>query len=84
VKRTSCGGKNRHGHSPSLVDRSNDPATTLAAEFGKSHGKRVEELMFRDVVTATEDTLLPETATSWNVTESIEFRSYGEASWSAL
>jgi CBS-domain-containing membrane protein len=39
------------------------PATTLAAEFAKSHGKRVEELMSRDVITATEDTLLTEIAT---------------------
>jgi CBS domain-containing protein len=38
------------------------PATTLATEFTKSHGKRVEELMSPDVVTATEDTPLTEIA----------------------
>jgi CBS domain-containing protein len=39
------------------------PATTLATEFTKSHGKRVEELMSPDVITATEDTPLSEIAT---------------------
>jgi CBS domain-containing protein len=39
------------------------PATTLATEFTKSHGKRVEELMSPDVITATENTPLTEIAT---------------------
>jgi CBS domain-containing protein len=39
------------------------PAATLATEFTKSHGKRVEELMSRDVITATEDAPLTEIAT---------------------
>jgi CBS domain-containing protein len=39
------------------------PATSLAAEFTKSHGKRVEELMSQDVITVTEDTSLAEIAT---------------------
>ncbi len=34
------------------------PATTLAAEFAKSHGRRVNEVMSREVITATEDTPL--------------------------
>jgi CBS domain-containing protein len=38
------------------------PATTLAAEFAKSHGKQVKELMSEDVVTAREDTPLAEIA----------------------
>jgi CBS domain-containing protein len=31
------------------------PAATRAAEFAKSHGKRVDEVMSREVITATED-----------------------------
>jgi CBS domain-containing protein len=38
------------------------PATTLAAEFAKSHGKQVKELMSEDVITAKEDTRLAEIA----------------------
>ena len=38
------------------------PAVTLAAEFAKSHGKRVEEVMSEDVITATEETPLAEIA----------------------
>ncbi|CAN7705835.1 CBS domain-containing protein [Phyllobacterium sp. LjRoot231] len=38
------------------------PATTLAAEFAKSHGKRVDELMSKEVITATEDTPLAQIA----------------------
>jgi CBS-domain-containing membrane protein len=38
------------------------PAVTLAEEFARSHGKRVEELMSNHVVTATEDTSLNEIA----------------------
>jgi CBS domain-containing protein len=38
------------------------PATTLAAEFAKSHGKQVKELMSEDVITAKEDTPLAEIA----------------------
>jgi CBS domain-containing protein len=34
------------------------PAATRAAEFAKSHGKCVYEVMSRDVITATEDTSL--------------------------
>jgi CBS domain-containing protein len=34
------------------------PAATLAAEFAKSHGKRVNEVMSQEVITATEDTPL--------------------------
>jgi CBS domain-containing protein len=38
------------------------PATTLAAEFAKSHGRRVEELMSQHLIAATEDTPLAEIA----------------------
>jgi CBS domain-containing protein len=38
------------------------PATTLAAEFAKSHGKQVKDLMSEDVITAKEDTPLAEIA----------------------
>jgi CBS domain-containing protein len=38
------------------------PAATRAAEFTKSHGKRVDEVMSRDVITATEDTPLHQIA----------------------
>jgi CBS domain-containing protein len=38
------------------------PATARAAEFTKSHGKYVYEVMSRDVVTATEDTPLHQIA----------------------
>jgi CBS domain-containing protein len=38
------------------------PAATLAAEFAKSHGKQVRELMSEDVITAKEDTPLAEIA----------------------
>jgi len=38
------------------------PATTLANEFAKSHGKRVAELMSRHIVSASEDTPLAEIA----------------------
>ncbi len=34
------------------------PAATLAAEFAKSHGRRVSDVMSREVITATEDTPL--------------------------
>lgn len=37
-------------------------AVTLAEEFARSHGKRVEELMSNHVVTATEDASLNEIA----------------------
>ncbi len=39
------------------------PASTLAGEFAKSHGRRVEEIMSTDVVSASEDTPLGEIAT---------------------
>src|SRR5271163_1969834 len=39
------------------------PASTLAEEFAKSHGRRVEEVMSTDVVSASEDTPLGEIAT---------------------
>jgi CBS domain-containing protein len=39
------------------------PASTLAAEFTKSHGRRVEEVMSTDVISAAEDTPLSEIAT---------------------
>jgi len=39
------------------------PASTLAGEFAKSHGRRVEEVMSTDVVSASEDTALGEIAT---------------------
>ena len=38
------------------------PASTLAEEFAKSHGRRVEEIMSTDAVTASEDTSLGEIA----------------------
>ena len=38
------------------------PAATLATEFAKAHGKKVEEVMSEDVITATEDTPLAEIA----------------------
>jgi len=38
------------------------PAATLAAEFTKSHGKRVAEVMSENVITAAEDTPLAEIA----------------------
>ena len=39
------------------------PASTLAEEFAKSHGRRVDEVMSTDVVSASEDTPLGEIAT---------------------
>ena len=39
------------------------PGAALAAEFAKSHGKRVEEVMSENVITATEDTSLADIAT---------------------
>lgn len=39
------------------------PATTLAEEFAKSHGRRVEEVMSTEVIYASEDTPLGEIAT---------------------
>ena len=39
------------------------PASTLANEFAKSHGRRVSELMSTDVVSASEDTPLGQIAT---------------------
>jgi len=38
------------------------PAPTLAAEFARSHSKRVSDLMSASVITATEDTSLSELA----------------------
>ena len=38
------------------------PAATLATEFAKSHGKRVDEVMSDDVITATEEAPLSEIA----------------------
>jgi CBS domain-containing protein len=38
------------------------PASTLAAEFTKSHGRQVKELMSEEVITAREDTPLAEIA----------------------
>jgi CBS domain-containing protein len=38
------------------------PATTLAAKFAKSHGKRVADLMSKDVISVTENTSLNEVA----------------------
>lgn len=40
------------------------PASKLAAEFAKSHGKRVAEVMSEHVVTAAEDTSLADIATA--------------------
>jgi CBS domain-containing protein len=39
------------------------PASTLAGEFAKSHGRRVKEMMSTDVISASEDTSLAEIAT---------------------
>jgi CBS domain-containing protein len=39
------------------------PASTLAGEFAKSHGRRVNEIMSTDVISAAEDTPLGEIAT---------------------
>jgi CBS domain-containing protein len=39
------------------------PASTLAGDFAKSHGRRVEEVMSTDVLSASEDTPLGEIAT---------------------
>jgi CBS-domain-containing membrane protein len=39
------------------------PASTLAGEFAKSHGRRVEEVMSSNVVSASENTPLGEIAT---------------------
>ncbi len=39
------------------------PASTLAGEFAKSHGRRVEEIMSSNIVSASEDTPLGEIAT---------------------
>jgi len=39
------------------------PATTLAEEFAKSHGKRVEEVMSTQIVSASAETPLSEIAT---------------------
>jgi len=39
------------------------PASTLAAEFARSHGRRVAEVMSTDLVSASEDTPLGEIAT---------------------
>lgn len=39
------------------------PASTLAEEFAKSHGRRVEEVMSTEVISASEDTPLGEIAT---------------------
>jgi CBS domain-containing protein len=39
------------------------PASTLANEFAKSHGRRVRELMSSKIVSASEDTPLEEVAT---------------------
>jgi CBS domain-containing protein len=38
------------------------PASSLAEEFAKAHGKKVSEVMSTDVVTASEDTPVPEIA----------------------
>ena len=38
------------------------PGAALAAEFAKSHGKRVEEVMSENVITASEDTSLADIA----------------------
>ena len=38
------------------------PGATLAAEFARSHGKRVEEVMSEHLITATEDTSLADIA----------------------
>jgi CBS domain-containing protein len=39
------------------------PASTLAKEFAKSHGRRVDEVMSNHVISASEDTPLAEIAT---------------------
>jgi len=39
------------------------PASTLAGEFAKSHGRRAEEIMSSNIVSASEDTPLGEIAT---------------------
>jgi CBS domain-containing protein len=48
-------------HRPRLLE-SLTGATTLAADFAKSHGKKVGEIMTTGVVTATEDASLAEIA----------------------
>ena len=39
------------------------PASSLAGEFAKSHGRRVEEVMSTNIIAASEDTPLGEIAT---------------------
>jgi hypothetical protein len=39
------------------------PASTLAEEFAKSHGRRVDEVMSNHIISASEDTPLAEIAT---------------------
>ena len=56
------------------------PASTLAEEFAKSHGRRVDEVMSTDVVSASEDTPLGEIATLSNGTASSACRSCAAAS----
>jgi hypothetical protein len=70
----------KHRNSPSVVDRSGDSAVTpgaaLAAEFARSHGKRVEEVMSENVITATEDNSLADIEALFSsVTVSSAFRS---------
>src|SRR3974390_3906743 len=58
LHRAEIGTKNQHPRWMEAVM----PASKLADEFAKSHGRRVEEIMTTDLVTATEDTSLGEIA----------------------
>ena len=60
------------------------PGAALAAEFAKSHGKRVEEVMSENVITATEDTSLADIAAllERNRIKRVPIVQHGE-SWSA-
>jgi CBS domain-containing protein len=48
-------------HRPQWIEAMT-PTSTLAAEFAKSHGRQVKELMSEDVIAAKEDTPLAEIA----------------------
>jgi CBS domain-containing protein len=58
IRRTEIGTEKHH---PWWVEALT-PASTLAGEFAKSHGRRVAEVMSTKVVSATEDTPLSEIA----------------------
>lgn len=58
------------------------PASTLAEEFAKSHGRRVGEVMSTHLISATEDTSLGEIATLLEKHRSSACRSCATASLS--